>query len=86
MGAGGSRRSPDGARSFRNAVLTRIRGGARRSTARVHPLQAQARRVIIKAHLLRMGPTAAKAAALHVRYIERDGGAPVENRHEKVGE
>ena len=73
MGAGGSRRSPDGARSFRNAVLARIRGTARRSAAGVHPLQARARRVIIKAHLLRMGPTAAKAAALHVRYIERDG-------------
>jgi type IV secretory pathway VirD2 relaxase len=29
--------------------------------------------VVVKAHLLRMGPTAAKAAALHVRYIERDG-------------
>jgi hypothetical protein len=73
MGAGGSRRSPDGARSFRNAVLARIRGTARRSAARVHSLQAGARRVVIKAHLLRMGPTAAKAAALHVRYIERDG-------------
>jgi type IV secretory pathway VirD2 relaxase len=48
------------------------RRGAR-SPARVHPLQAHARRVIVKAHLLRMGPTAAKAAALHVRYIERDG-------------
>jgi hypothetical protein len=73
MGAGGSRRSPDGARSFRNVLSARIRGTARRSAARVHPLQARARRVVIKAHLLRMGPTAAKAAALHVRYIERDG-------------
>jgi hypothetical protein len=73
MGAGGSRRSPDGARSFRNALLARIRGTTRRSAAPVHPLQARARRVIVKAHLLRMGPTAAKAAALHVRYIERDG-------------
>ncbi len=76
MGAGGSRPSSDGGRSFRNALLARIRGGTRRgarSAARVHPLQARARRVVIKAHLLRMGPTAAKAAALHVRYIERDG-------------
>jgi hypothetical protein len=71
MGAGRSRPSPDGARSFRNAILARRRGA--RSAARVHPLQARARRVVIKAHLLRMGPTAAKAAALHVRYIERDG-------------
>ncbi len=75
-GVGGSRPSPDGARSFRNAILARLRGGTRRgarSPAPVHPLQARARRVVIKAHLLRMGPTAAKAAALHVRYIERDG-------------
>jgi type IV secretory pathway VirD2 relaxase len=75
MGVGGSRPSPDGARSFRNAILARLRGTRRgaRSAARVHPLQAHARRVVVKAHLLRMGPTAAKAAALHVRYIERDG-------------
>ena len=76
MGVGGSRPSPDGARSFRNAILARLRGGTRRgarSPAPVHPLQARARRVVVKAHLLRMGPTAAKAAALHIRYIERDG-------------
>ncbi len=76
MGAGSARPSPDGARSFRNAILARLRGGTRRrirSPAPVHPLQAHARRVIVKAHLLRMGPTAAKAAALHIRYIERDG-------------
>ncbi|MGA7119796.1 MAG: hypothetical protein WBY94_06860, partial [Polyangiaceae bacterium] len=45
-------------------------GAARRAFT---PLQARARRVIIKAHLLRMGPNAAKVAALHVHYIERDG-------------
>ncbi|MGH7435884.1 MAG: DUF3363 domain-containing protein [Polyangiaceae bacterium] len=76
MGAGSARPSPDGARSFRSAILARLRGSRRRaarSPARVHPLQAHARRVIVKAHLLRMGPTAAKAAALHIRYIERDG-------------
>src|SRR5580704_8854713 len=76
MGVRGSRPSPDGARSFRNAILARLRGGSRRgahSLAPVHPLQARARRVVVKAHLLRMGATAAKAAALHVRYIERDG-------------
>ena len=76
MGVRGSRPSPDGARSFRNAILARLRGGTRRgarSPAPVHPLQARARRVVVKAHLQRTGPTAAKAAALHVRYIERDG-------------
>ncbi len=76
MGVRGSRPSPDGARSFRNAILARVRGGTRRgarTAARVHPLQGRARRVVVKAHVVRMGPTAAKAAALHVRYIERDG-------------
>jgi type IV secretory pathway VirD2 relaxase len=77
MGGGpGSRSSVDGTRSFRNALRARIRAGSARSgrkEAQVHPLQANARRVIIKAHVQRMGPSAAKAAALHVRYIERDG-------------
>ncbi len=74
-GWGGSRLSPDGTRSFRNAIWARLRGARRsaRSPAPVHPLQAHSRRVVVKAHLMRMGPTAAKAAALHVRYIERDG-------------
>ena len=77
MGSGrGSRSSADGARSFRNALLSRIRARSsrsRRGEARVHARQASARRVIIKAHVQRMGPSGAKAAALHVRYIERDG-------------
>ena len=73
MGGAAFPPSRDGARSFRNAILARLRGGTRRGAAPVHPLQARARRVVVKAHLLRMGPTAAKAAALHVRYIERDG-------------
>jgi type IV secretory pathway VirD2 relaxase len=76
MGAGRLRPSPDAARSFRNALLSRIAGRTRRGArgaGPVHPLQAHARRVVIKAHLLRMGPTGAKAAALHLRYIERDG-------------
>ena len=76
MGRGRARPSPDAGRSFRNALLSRIRGrtrGGARAAARVHPLQARARRVVVKAHLQRMGATGAKAAALHVRYIERDG-------------
>jgi type IV secretory pathway VirD2 relaxase len=75
-GGPGSRSSVDGTRSFRNALRARIRAGSSRSgrkEAQVHPLQANARRVVIKAHVQRMGPSAAKAAALHVRYIERDG-------------
>ena len=77
MGGGrGARSSPDGARSFRNALLARIHGRRSRTArtqAHVDPRQANARRVVIKAHVQRMGPSAAKAAALHVRYIERDG-------------
>jgi type IV secretory pathway VirD2 relaxase len=75
-GGPGSRSSVDGTRSFRNALWARIRAGSSRSGRRevqVHPLQANARRVVVKAHVQRMGPSAAKAAALHVRYIERDG-------------
>jgi type IV secretory pathway VirD2 relaxase len=34
---------------------------------------ANARRVVVKAHALRMNATGAKAAALHLRYIEREG-------------
>jgi type IV secretory pathway VirD2 relaxase len=43
------------------------------SSAAAQRPDAGARRVIIKAHLLRMNASGAKAAALHVRYIERDG-------------
>jgi type IV secretory pathway VirD2 relaxase len=32
-----------------------------------------ARRVVIKARVVRLGAGGAKAAALHLRYIERDG-------------
>jgi len=62
--------------SFRNAVLARIgRGGVRRGeTAPVHPLpRPDARRVVVKAHVAKLRAGGAKAAALHLRYIERDG-------------
>jgi len=76
MGVGGLPPSREQARSFRNSILSRIAGRTRRrarSAAPVHPLQARARRVVVKAHLHRMGLSGAKAAALHIRYIERDG-------------
>jgi type IV secretory pathway VirD2 relaxase len=60
--------------SFRNALLSRIRSSAfraRRASAR--SVRPGARRVVVKAHVHRMGPSGAKAAALHLRYIERDG-------------
>jgi type IV secretory pathway VirD2 relaxase len=73
--------SRSGAASFRNAVLSAARRGARaagrkaapRSRVAVERPGANARRVVVKAHLLRMSASGAKAAALHVRYIERDG-------------
>jgi len=68
-------------RSFRNALLraTRgsLRGGGRkllpRSRVCVGRPSASSRRVIVKAHVVRMTATGTKAAALHLRYIERDG-------------
>jgi type IV secretory pathway VirD2 relaxase len=69
---GGGRRPKDriGSSSLRNAVLANLRRAPRSSGAR-HG--AGARRVVVKAHLLRMNASGAKAAALHLRYIERDG-------------
>ena len=69
---GGGRRPKDriGSTSLRNAVLANLRRPPRHSGVR---LGAGARRVIVKAHLLRMNASGAKAAALHLRYIERDG-------------
>jgi type IV secretory pathway VirD2 relaxase len=80
---GGGRRPTErsGAASLRNALLCRLRrpsaasrkAASVRSSVAVKSPGASARRVIIKAHVQRMGPGAAKAAALHLRYIERDG-------------
>jgi type IV secretory pathway VirD2 relaxase len=39
----------------------------------VRPPGALDRRVVVKAHVVRMTPYGAKAAALHLRYIEREG-------------
>ena len=49
--------------------------GTRRRLARIAVRQpsADARRVVLKARFVKMTPRAAKAAALHLRYIERDG-------------
>jgi type IV secretory pathway VirD2 relaxase len=80
---GGGRRPTErsGASSLRNALLCRLRrmsassrkAASVRSSVAVKSPGAGARRVIIKAHVQRMGPGAAKAAALYLRYIERDG-------------
>jgi type IV secretory pathway VirD2 relaxase len=70
--------SPRGAASFRNALLASLRGAAarRRSSfagSRVDTRQPSARRVVVKAHVLRMSASGAKAAALHLRYVARGG-------------
>jgi type IV secretory pathway VirD2 relaxase len=50
----------------------------RRRPASAGPLRAEAhrtdaRRVVIKARVVRLTASGAKAAAMHLRYIERDG-------------
>jgi type IV secretory pathway VirD2 relaxase len=76
---GGGRRPKDriGSSSLRNAVLASARrmrrASAAVSSAAAARLRAGARRVVVKAHLVRMNASGAKAAALHLRYIERDG-------------
>jgi type IV secretory pathway VirD2 relaxase len=54
-------------------VIGRTRSAAMRSRVSVRPPSNSSRRVIIKAHYVRMTASGAKAAALHLRYIERDG-------------
>src|SRR5580658_423810 len=74
---GGGRRPKDrtGSTSLRNAVLANLRRAPRSARSHVasRTLGTGARRVVVKAHLLRMNASGAKAAALHLRYIERDG-------------
>jgi type IV secretory pathway VirD2 relaxase len=74
---GGGRRPKEriGSTSLRNAVLANLRRRPRSAWSHVasRTLGTGARRVIVKAHLLRMSASGAKAAALHLRYIERDG-------------
>ena len=78
MGKRPSRGSQGGRRSFRGQLLARLSGAGLRQAsnadgagARAH--RPDARRVVIKAHVVRLTASGAKAAALHLRYIERDG-------------
>jgi type IV secretory pathway VirD2 relaxase len=80
MGGGRKSTSRSGSGSFRNALLSRIargagtaRSAAARSRVAVPRPDANARRVVVKVHVARLGAGGAKAAALHLRYIERDG-------------
>jgi len=76
-----TRTREEGGSSLRSALLSRIRGASRsakrramaRSRIGVRPPGADARRVVIKAHVARLTATGAKAASLHLRYIQRDG-------------
>lgn len=81
---GSGRRAPEnrGGASLRNAVLARSRthsalAGARPSHTRMRAAiaapSAGSRRVVVKAHVVRMTRSGAKAAALHLKYIQRDG-------------
>jgi type IV secretory pathway VirD2 relaxase len=83
MGSRSRRASERSSGSLRNDVLAAMRGAVRvigrkrsaamRSRVSVRPPSSTSRRVIIKAHYVRMTASGAKAAALHLRYIERDG-------------
>ena len=76
MGGGRRPASRSGGASLRNALLASLRGsrafGRRRSGSPI-ARAGGARRVVVKAHLVRMTAGGAKAAALHLRYIVRDG-------------
>ncbi len=64
-----------GSARLRNALLSCVPRGARRHGPRlqVTGLGAGTRRVVVKAHVARLGGRGARAAVLHLRYIERDG-------------
>ena len=71
-----ARPSPPGeSASLRNAVLALVRRGVRRhgSKGQLSARLPGARRVVVKAHVVRLTATGAKAASLHLRYLERDG-------------
>lgn len=74
--------SRSGGGCFRHALLSAARRGAWSARGKVGSTRSRvavarpgqgARRVVIKAHVARMSVGGAKAAALHLRYIERDG-------------
>ncbi len=85
MGRGRAPSSKSGAQSFRNALLGRSGGNFRQlfvdsprgsewgngPFGRNAP--ANARRVVVQSHFVRMTPKGAKLAASHLRYILRDG-------------
>ncbi len=76
MGGGRRPTAGSGGASLRNALLASLRGArayGRRGAGAAAPRAGGTRRVIIKAHDVRMSAGGAKAASLHLRYIVRDG-------------
>jgi type IV secretory pathway VirD2 relaxase len=81
IGGGRKSRSRGEATTLRSAVLSAgsyaVRRAVSRAAARsriaVTRPTADARRVVVKAHVARLGRGGAKAASLHLRYIQRDG-------------
>ena len=75
MGGGRKPSSSGGVQKFRNAVLASVRG-QRGPRGRKGPAKASdpsKRRVVVKARYVKMTASGKKAAALHLKYIERDG-------------
>ncbi len=77
FGKRGHRASDRQSSPLHNAVLALMRRGAARhgrGPGRAGGAHLRgARRVIVKAHVVRLTPSGVKAAKLHLRYIERDG-------------
>jgi len=82
MGGGRRPTSSGGVKGFRNSVLSSVRqsgrgsagrSGGARSRVAVEAPSPGARRVVVKARVVKNTPRSAKAAALHLAYVERDG-------------
>ena len=78
LGKGGPKARGERHSTFRNTLLRGLQGAAVGRRAGRHGVgegfgDPGRRRVVVKAHIVRMNPRGARAASLHLRYIERDG-------------
>jgi type IV secretory pathway VirD2 relaxase len=72
--AGGAKRSSGkGARRFDGSRIGRGSGSGRILGASNHHLGRRSRRVVVKARIVRLAGSGAKAAVAHLRYLQRDG-------------
>lgn len=72
--AGGVSRSGAGARSrFTGARIGRGSGIGRLLSTRDRNVGFRARRVVVKARIVRLGPKGLGSAKAHLRYLQRDG-------------